>query len=218
VHKISIFDATGAVALGASVGQDAIRLTLENLRSDPTTHSRVILSFEKIKETNASFVKATLLYFFNCGRLFATGGKSESKADDAPTPIDCFAAIMGCSDEVRDEVEDVFSLRQLPYLEVTGLKGHEWISGNIRGHLDKALIETFKEVVVSDNGTTAAMLRGKYGTQVTGTAWNNRLEALHQLRLVRRTRRGREWNYEALTKETKIWVSGSSSRKPSVVS
>ncbi len=200
------------------MGQDAIRFTLGNLRSDPTTHSRIVLSFDKVKETNASFVKATLLYFFNCGRLFAMGGKSESRADDAPTPIDCFAAVIGCSDEVRDEVEDVFSLRQLPYLEMTDFKGDEWLSGNIRGHLDAALIETFKEVGVASGGTTAAMLRGKYGTQVTGTAWNNRLEALHQLRLVRRTRVGREWKYEALTKETKIWVSGSSNRKRSVVS
>lgn len=215
--QISIFDFSGQFALGASIGQDSIGQTLKLLRHDPTTPTRILLSFERVIDTNASFVKATLLHLFNCGRLFATGTHSESTADDAPVPLNCFPAVSGCTSRVFSEVEDVFRLRQLPFFEITKHNGDLWDVGNLRGHLDTALLETFRAVVAGQHGVTAAELRQRNSGRVAGTAWNNRLEALHSLRLVQRSRLGREWRYETLTKETNLWVSGSSNKKRSAV-
>lgn len=179
--------------------------------------ARVFLSFDAVEETNASFVKATLLYLFNCGRLFASGSHSESSADDAPIPLNCFPVVTGCNEQVFAEVEDVFRLRQLPFIEIEKIFGDDWITGNLRGHLDPALLEAFRAVNQERDGVTAAALRQRYAGQVSGTAWNNRLEALHEFRLVKRTRVGREWKYKALTEETNIWVSGSSNKRRSVI-
>jgi hypothetical protein len=214
VLKISIPDPH---ALGASSGQECIEAVVGSLRQDPTLPTRVLVSFGAVEETNASFVKATLLYFFNCGRMFASGAQSDSTADDAPMPLNCFPAVTGCNEQVFAEVEDVFRLRQLPFIEIDKIYGDEWISGNLRGHLDPALLEAFRVVSQEKDGVTAATLRQRHAGRVAGTAWNNRLEALHTLRLVQRFRVGREWKYEALTGETNLWVSGSSNKRRSVI-
>lgn len=200
-------------AVGASLGQDCRDAAVQVLRRDPTAPTKVLISFKGVSETNASFVKATLLYFFNCGRLFALGTQSDSVADDAPIPLNCFPAVTECAQQVLAEIEEVFFLRQLPFLQVDTLSKDVWLKSNIRGYLDSSLVQTFRALANERDGVTAALLRQTSSERVAGTAWNNRLEAMHVLRLIERFRFGREWKYKALSNETNLWVSGTSNRK-----
>lgn len=208
----------GPYALGASRGQMAIREVMESLRGAATDLSKVELSFEGVEETNASFVKSTLLHLVQCGRLFVSGEIPSSTAENSPEPLNCFPAVSHCSREVLTEIEDVFKLRQLPFCELTHeAQNGEWIAGALRGYLDLTLVDALK-MVTELGSVTPALLRNIRRDAVAGTAWNNRLEALHSLRVVHRLRVGREWQYQCLFERTTLWVSGSSSKKRSEVS
>jgi hypothetical protein len=72
------------------------------------------------------------------------------------------------------------------------------------GHLDGALKMTF-EALVKQKVAAAPCLFNLYPNEnITVTAWNNRLNDLHSLRLVRKIRSGRSWEYQPLTKKI-LW-------------
>ncbi len=71
-------------------------------------------------------------------------------------------------------------------------------AANLIGSLDVAQKATFA-AVIADKGITGAALDGKDG--VKATAWNNRLKDLHQKRLLRREKRGREQVYFPVVEE-----------------
>jgi len=124
---------------------------------------------------------------------------------EEPSPFDIFVCISGLSDEVRVEFQEFLQPRGLPLLFAQGQAGQCIGEAVLLGHLDAALRFTL-EAVVKDKRTTAPGLHLQYPEEkVTVTAWNNRLNDLHALRLVRRIRAGRSWEYESLTKKIK-WV------------
>ena len=162
----------------------------------------VILDFEKIGAVNGSYIKGTASWLLTCGQL--SSGNTQNiipprhVAD--PRPYDLFVCVTGLSPELVTEFQDFLKPRLLPLLFAKKLAGGAVQEALLLGHLDPALRFTLN--AVTDKGTsTAPQLHEMFPEQkITVTAWNNRLNDLHSLRLVRRTRVGRGLEYSPLTK------------------
>lgn len=93
---------------------------------------------------------------------------------------------------------DFFRSRQAPIVIATKWKDSEVFAAVVEGHLDNALLMTLSALSL-ERAATAPLLHAKHPSEkITVTAWNNRLNDLHALRLVRRQRNGRVWDYEPL--------------------
>jgi hypothetical protein len=94
-------------------------------------------------------------------------------------------------------------------LELQGLVAlvGEWKGGGIQnvevlGSLDPAYVETLDAVQQVDAASATDLHKKHQGrTRIGKTGWINRLSNLHRLRLVRKQRVGREYVFQALTKE-----------------
>ena len=167
----------------------------------------VILDFEKMGAVNGSYIKGTAFWLLTCGQL--SSGYSENivpprHAAD-PRPCDLFVCVTGLSSDLVTEFQEFLKPRGLPLLFAKKIVGGAVNEAILLGHLDPALRFTLN--AVTDKGTcTAPQLHEMFPDQkITVTAWNNRLNDLHSLRLVRRTRVGRGLEYSPLTKVI-LWV------------
>lgn len=71
-------------------------------------------------------------------------------------------------------------------------------SARLIGSLDPGQRSAFEAVIDSHEATGAELERQGRGERIGATAWNNRLKDLHEKRLLRRTKRGREQIYAPL--------------------
>jgi len=166
----------------------------------------VILNFKGIKQINGSYIKATALWFFLCGRM---------AVDSQPVaffprhvsdlrPYDLYIAVSNLSPEVREEFNDFLQHRYIPMLLASRYNENQIEEASLLGHLDDALKMTL-EALVKHKAATAPRLFDLYPNEnITVTAWNNRLNDLQSLRLARRIRSGRSWQYQPLTKKI-LW-------------
>lgn len=166
----------------------------------------VILNFKGIQQVNGSYIKSTALWFFLCGRMAVNPQAmaiSPRHFSDL-RPYDLYVAVSNLSLEVRDEFDDFLQHRGFPMLLATSYNDARIEEAAVLGHLDDALKMTF-EALVKRKAATAPRLFDLYPKEkITVTAWNNRLNDLHSLRLVRRVRSGRSWEYQPLTEKI-IW-------------
>lgn len=170
----------------------------------------VALDFAGIEAVNGSYIKGTALWLLTCGQLSVANPDAviapRHYAD--PRPFDLFVCVAGLSAEVKLEFQEFLKPRGLPLLFARALKRDQIKEAVLLGHLDPVLRLTLN-AVTTQGSCTAPELHNMFPEQkVTATAWNNRLDDLHTLRLVRRTRVGRVWKYEPLTKKI-IWESHS---------
>jgi hypothetical protein len=167
----------------------------------------VILDFEKIGAVNGSYIKGTASWLLTCGQL--SSGNTENIVPPRhvadPRPYDLFVCVTGLSPELVTEFQEFLKPRLLPLLFAKKLAGGAVQEALLLGHLDPALRFTLN--AVTNNGTcTAPQLHEMFPDQkITVTAWNNRLNDLHSLRLVRRVRVGRSLEYSPLTKNI-LWA------------
>jgi hypothetical protein len=195
------------VGLGATIAEQhmtAIHKTVANGTLPPGT--LVVLDFAKLKAVNGSYIKGTALWLLTCGQL-STGNLQKAIAPRHaadPRPCDLFVCVAGLSPEVELEFQEFLKPRGLPLLFARILKGDAVKEAVLLGHLDSALRSTL-DAVTKYGSCTAPQLYKLFPEQnITVTAWNNRLNDLHSLRLVRRTRAGRGWEYKPLTEKI-VW-------------
>jgi hypothetical protein len=102
--------------------------------------------------------------------------------------------------EVHDTIQEVFAGRGLPFVAAQ-LSGNKLTDAQICGFLDEALARTMR-LIRGREQVTALELAAEFSTEgIKPTAWNNRLNDLWRLRLLRRVKRGKAWWYKAINKE-----------------
>ena len=196
-----------SVALGATLAEQHMTSAQAGI-SDGTLvpGSLVVLNFGGIQAVNASYIKGTALWLLTCGQLFVNNPDTTTvprhQAD--PRPYDLYVCVTGLCDEVKVEFQEFLKPRGLPILFAQRLKGERIDQGVLLGSIDPALRFTM-DAVTRQTRVTAPELHGDFPNEkITVTAWNNRLNNLHALRLVRRFRAGRAWEYESLTRKI-VW-------------
>jgi hypothetical protein len=162
----------------------------------------IVLDFEKITAVNGSYIKGTASWLLTCGQL--SSGNTENiipprhVAD--PRPYDLFVCVTGLSPDLVTEFQEFLKPRGLPLLFARKITGGAVNEAVLLGHLDPALKFTLN-AVTKEGTCTAPRLHESFPDQkITVTAWNNRLNDLHSLRLVRRVRVGRTLEYSPLTR------------------
>ena len=165
--------------------------------------SLVILDFKGIKGTNGSYIKGTALWLWTCGNLSTNGSQALSpprhRAD--PRPYDLYPCVTGLAKELEAEFQEFFRPRKLPLLLAREMGQEVLEEAVLLGHLDPALRFTLNAATQKQRVTAPELYKANPNEEVTVTAWNNRLNDLYALRLLRRIRAGRVWQYEPLAKQ-----------------
>jgi len=194
-------------ALGASVAEEHMAEVHSAIASGTLKPGTlVILNFEGVSAVNGSYVRSTALWLLVCGQLFNSNlGKTIVPRHQADArPYDVYVCVTGLSDEVRLEMQDFFHPRNLPLLYAKTMVENSILEAVLVGRVDPALQYTLN-AVCDAKSISAPLLHSKYPQEhISVTAWNNRLNDLHGLRLVHRVRAGRTWEYKSLAKKM-IW-------------
>lgn len=197
-------------AWGATLGQqhfeplfdilfrEAARSGKEN---SPVIGELIVVNFNGIESCTASYLKATIVRLLRSGQLAATGYSGDPDDSDGPTPMDIYPMVANLTNEVAEELDEVFKRRGLPCLEAV-----EWCANNVtkaklHGGLDRVLVSTL-QMLIQQEAATASLLHEKYPAEnINVTGWNNRLSDLHRVRLAKRTKQGRYWVYTPVVME-----------------
>lgn len=188
-------------ALGATLSElhmAPLHLAVE--KRDIPEGTVVILDFTGIKAINASYVKSSFFWLFLCGQLAANRKAYDypvRRASD-PRPCDIYVVAAGLEKEVEEEFVEFFKTRQLPLLIAKEWSDENVHSAILEGHLEPALKTTLTALLQRHGGNAPQLHSEHPGENITVTAWNNRLSDLSELRLVRRTRVGKMWNYQPI--------------------
>lgn len=189
-------------ALGASLAEQhlsALRTAIEKYTVPNGT--LVILDFKGIQSTNGSYIKASAYWVYLCGQLSTRPDLSDligSRSTD-PKPYDLYCAVANLSPEVEAEFDEFFGSRGLPFLIATKWNDEKVHSARIGGGIEPTLQRSLT-CLLSMGKASAPEMHSRYPNEnITVTAWNNRLSDLHALRLVRRVRNGRQWEYQPVT-------------------
>lgn len=196
-----------SVALGATLAEQHMALVYAAVdNGNIAPGSLVTLDFGGIDGVNASYIKGTALWLFTCGQLFAKNQdppiSPRHLAD--PRAYDVYVCVTGLTNEVKAEFQELLKPRGLPLLLARRFKAAIVEEAVLLGHLDPALRLTLDAVVRQSTVSAPGLHVSFPNEKITVTAWNNRLNDLHALRLVRRVRAGRTWQYESLTKRI-VW-------------
>lgn len=192
-----------ASVFGATMGEAHRAPLVCELEADPIARDLdgpgeiVVLDFDGIESATASYLKATLLWL-----LGRSGSAASSVPDAANAPLNVYPVVAGLNAEVSGELDELLRGHGRSCLELVRMVGDEILSARLRGPLDKTLRETL--AILTEAGcATATELHQRYPQErpITVTAWNNRLSDLTTRRLARRTRQGRQWLYQALSRE-----------------
>ena len=194
-------------ALGATLGAQHMENLYQSIaRRTLPVGETVILNFKGIEQVNGSYIKATALWFFLCGRMAVNppSAMTPPRHFSDLRPYDLYIAVSNLSADVRTEFNDFLQPRNIPMLLAKRYSEKEIGEAVLLGHLDKTLQTTF-ETLIKHKAATAPFLHDLHPNEnITVTAWNNRLNDLHSLRLARRVRAGRSWEYQPLTKKI-LW-------------
>jgi hypothetical protein len=193
--------------LGATLGEQHMASIQKAVAAGTISPGElVILDYEGIRSVNGSYIKATAFWLFICGRLVTinSGSDLSPRHPADPRPYDLFIAVTGLNPDIRDEFQEFLQPRRFPMLLVTRMNETAVEEAVLLGHLDPILLRTLKLLTHEGRATAPALYEAEQDNTITVTAWNNRLNDLHSLRLVRRFRAGRAWEYEPLAKKL-IW-------------
>jgi hypothetical protein len=196
-----------SVAVGASLAEqhmESVHKAVEDNAIAPG--ALILLDFSGIDIVNGSYIKSTALWLLTCGQLSASnsGVLSAPRHRGDPRPCDLYVIVAGLSPDVTIEFQDFFKPRRLPLLAARHLKSGLIEEAALLGHLDPILTITLKAALRRGPVTAPDLHRAFPDGDVTVTAWNNRLNELHALRLLRRIRAGRAWKYEPIVKRI-VW-------------
>lgn len=115
---------------------------------------------------------------------------------------DLFLILVNFKAQWLDELQLVTELTRSCFLVAEGQALHK--SATLIGALDAAQRTTLEAVVSGSVSTGAGLERVRPEDGVKATAWNNRLKDLHDKRLLRREKKGREQFYSPVVEEILI--------------
>ncbi len=197
-------------AAGTVIGEDHRREILRTLSAaDRETPTLFVLDYEGVENVTSSYVKRTALWLLRCGTTSCpTTGRLDP--DDllgdlggvAPLPSNVFPVAANLAGDVREEFDEVFARRALPFLEALDFDATTVRSAQILGRPEPSVRDTL--AAIKDLGCQEATAKTLFGSARNGgiglTAWGNRLADLHRLRLLDRRKLGKEWIYRPIVK------------------
>jgi len=197
MFEVSLAARGGDHLLGASAAEQMIAALWPTLSELPPGEI-ILLDFEGVTAVNGSFIRSSLLYLYVCGRVSAGDSTLLAAVGRAGglRPLDIYPICYRLLPDVRDEIDEVFRPREVPFLLARVVKESRLIEADIGGHLGMAPRQTLAALVAAGGEATAAQL--SHGRDLGRTAWNNRLNELVALRLCRKLRVGREWCYRTV--------------------
>jgi hypothetical protein len=202
VHQLNPSAKSVPAAAGATLGQDHIRPLRERIHS--SDEEVVVLDFSGIESATASYLKATIIWLIQCGRSSTRIRRNSAPygAHD-PIPLAIYPAVIGLTNDVREELDAVLPGYRLPCLEVLRLSRGKILRAALHGPLDEALSDTLSALTQSGSGTASSLCELYPDRKIMTTGWNNRLADLHELRLATRKKEGRQWVYKPVAVEVR---------------
>ena len=196
-------------AVGASLGQAHLRSLGEALSSRailPGIGLTIILDYGGIHTATASYLKSTLLWLHLCGQLTQTapaGAFPLAGSAGGPTACELFPLAARVSEEVSEELGEVFGGRALPCLVALHWTLADGVrSARLLGRMEPTVRRTLDLLLAAGHATAADLHRLHDASEgINLTAWNNRLTELFRLRLCRRLKQGKHWVYQPLAQE-----------------
>ena len=186
--------------LGATLGQDLMAQVQSDLNLAEQEDCALILDLEEVAAINASFLKATVFWAFQCGQAEARKEHAASTERWSIRPLRLFPIVSKCTGEVKEEVDEFFRGRNCPLLQLG-----EKDNATVLGALDAALDRT-RALLSAAGEATAAHLAAQGQEKISINGWNNRLADLHVLRLATRRREGKFWIYSPAENGVAIWA------------
>lgn len=144
----------------------------------------VLLDFNDVAYVSASWITAMMVPL---SRRAAEGVN------------DFFLLVKNFPEDSLDDLKLVADQNRVPFLMTVGKSKTRLV-----GTLDSGQQETLRAVEECGEVTGAELAVKKPAMKTTGPAWNNRLRDLHEKRLLRRRKQGREQIYKAVVPEVII--------------
>lgn len=210
IRLINFFEGTGAVAAGATLGIEHFERMLEMLpgsfKGGPIENV-VVCNLEGLEDATPSYVKATILAFHQCGRLFA---RSLSLAEHGEIgerlrPLNTVVVIQNASDAVADCVNEVFARRDLAILAGVGAPADQMETATLLGRVDPAALRALELATQFDEFQASDLHQADPEAAISVTGWNNRLAELYRQRLLRRRTEGRAHRFIPLVKNLNLY-------------
>jgi hypothetical protein len=153
--------------------------------ADAPAGGTIILDFHKVEIMTGSWANEMIVPLY---RWAADPGN------------DLFPILLNVADGWDEELQLLAQWNHQCYVLAEGRK---WppVRAVLIGSLDLALRKTLEAVIQFGEITGAELERRNPQAGVGATAWNNRLRDLHVMRLVARSKRGREQLYSPIIKE-----------------
>lgn len=214
-HLLTDQDHLVTHAHGWVLGEEHLHPLLKRLESElrETTADGVIviLDFTGITSVTASYLKATLLWLLEAGRLSAEDHPLAARTTRAgrrnPWPMAVYPMVTGISEEIAEELVEVLSGQKCVCLDVIEERQDVITKAKLLGPLDRLLLWTM-DALSREGAATAAQLHERYQADnldahktISSSGWSNRLADLYGLRLVRRWKLGKQFVYEPIAKE-----------------
>jgi hypothetical protein len=144
----------------------------------------VLLDFDKVGYVSASWITAMMVPL------------SRRAAEEVN---DFFLLLRNFPADSLDDLKLVADQNRVPFLLLAGKT-----KARLIGTLDSGQQETLRSVEELGEVTGAELAVKKPALKTSGPAWNNRLRDLHEKRLLRRRKQGREQIYRAVVPEVTI--------------
>jgi hypothetical protein len=191
------------IASGAKTGSDHADLIKDSILNTEIPDSGLIVAvdFSGIELVTASYIKATVLWLAMCGRLHAGAlTPAEQKTFDWASieSLNVFPLVVGATEDVRGEIDEVFGRRGLPCVCVESRTKNAILEGKVLGNVDPAIARTIQSLRGHSETTAEDLHANSPSEGVNITAWSNRLAELLRLRIAQRKRQGKTWRYQPL--------------------
>lgn len=160
----------------------------------------VALSFDGFESATASYIKATALSLYLKAGAKPSGGSVTGEPEQHFFPV-----VYGLNEELREGIDEIFSARRLFCVEAIEFSEDEdgVERATILGAPDDHLLQTL--TALEELGqATANDLKEHTKSSISTTGWNNRLFDLYRLRLVRRSKKERQWVYELVARHINV--------------
>jgi hypothetical protein len=191
---------------GASSAQSDLMTLYDIIQGQTNREIVVCFDFSEADSVSGSYIRATLGWCLQCGRMFAEGSDRVDFADPwSIRPLPIYPVVTGGSREILFDVHDFLQHREMCGLLIETGNSPPFVQAEILGKLDLFLLDTLKSIALLGSAT-AQDLKALSSEAITIGGWSNRLVALLSHRLVSRRRDGKSWRYSAIGKEFRIWA------------
>ena len=190
---------------GASAAQIDMKELSEKFERLVGCNLVVLFDFSGATSISGSYLRATIGWSLNCGKMHAEGATRSDFSDPwGLRPIALYPLVAAKTRETIWEIHDFLKHRKMACLLVRPEEKLPYKAVEILGDLDEFLLLTMQRI--SAMGTASAQsLKDTSTEKITVGGWSNRLTALLAQRLVLREKEGKTWKYQTLGKEQKPW-------------